>query len=345
MRKHTLKNSAKKTHKKKKRSSTIRNYKDTIFRMIFKDKRELLILYNAVNGTHYTNPDDLEITTLENAIYMNVKNDISCVLDMRMNLYEHQSTFNPNMPLRDLFYIARLYEELVTDENIYSSRRIMLPTPKFIIFYNGVDEQPERKVMKLSDSFEIMGEVNLELTAVQLNINPGYNEELKKGCPTLYQYVCYVEKVRKNNETMSIDEAVKKAVDDCIKENILRDFLLKNKAEMIQMSIFEYDEEKHKKFLRQEGFEDGLTQGMERGLEQGLAQGMEFGLEQGLAQGQEVNLISLICKKLKKDKSTEQIAEELEEEISVIELICKVASDFAPEYDVHEIYQALQMRK
>ena len=123
------------------------------------------------------------------------------------------------------------------------------------------------------------------------------------------------------------------------------------------MSIFEYDEEKHKKFLRQEGFEDGLTQGMERGLEQGLAQGvergleqglaqgMEFGLEQGLAQGQEVNLISLICKKLKKDKSTEQIAEELEEEISVIELICKVASDFAPEYDVHEIYQALQMHK
>ena len=142
----------------------------------------------------------------------------------------------------------------------------MLPTPKFIIFYNGVDEQPERKVMKLSDSFEIKGEVNLELTAVQLNINPGYNEELKKGCPTLYQYVCYVEKVRKNNETMSIDEAVKKAVDDCIKENILRDFLLKNKAEMIQMSIFEYDEEKHKKFLRQEGFEDGMTQGMERGL-------------------------------------------------------------------------------
>ncbi|MBQ7066705.1 MAG: hypothetical protein IJN92_07770 [Lachnospiraceae bacterium] len=128
---------------------------------------------------------------------------------------------------------------------------------------------------------------------------------------------------------MSIDEAVKKAVDDCIKENILRDFLLKNKAEMIQMSIFEYDEEKHKKFLRQEGFEDGLTQG----------------LEQGLAQGQELNLISLICKKLKKDKSIEQIAEELEEEISVIEPICKVASDFAPEYDVHEIYQALQMRR
>ena len=161
----------------------------------------------------------------------------------------------------------------------------MLPTPKFIIFYNEVDEQPERKVMKLSDSFEIKGEVNLELTAVQLNINPGYNEELKKGCPTLYQYVCYVEKVRKNNETMSIDEAVKKAVDDCIKENILRDFLLKNKAEMIQMSIFEYDEEKHKKFLRQEGFEDGMTQGLERGLEQGLAQGMERGLEQGLERG------------------------------------------------------------
>ena len=262
MRKSYKKIRAKKMHKKQKVTVTIRNHKDTIFRMIFKSKKELLILYNAVNGTHYTNPDDLQITTLENAIYMNMKNDVSCVLDMRMNLYEHQSTFNPNMPLRDLFYIARLYENLVVGENIYSSKRILLPTPKFIIFYNGVDEQPERKVMKLSDSFAIKGEVNLELIAVQLNINPGYNEELKRGCPILYQYVCYVEKVRKNRETMFIEEAVRKAVDDCIKENILKDFLLKNKAEMIQMSIFEYDEEKHKKFLRQEGFEDGLECGL-----------------------------------------------------------------------------------
>ena len=115
----------------------VRNYKDTLFRMIFRDKKELLTLYNAVNGTHYDNSEDLEITTLENAIYMNMKNDVSCILDMRMNLYEHQSTVNPNIPLRDLFYVARLYEKIIIGKDIYSSNRIMLPTPKFVIFYNG----------------------------------------------------------------------------------------------------------------------------------------------------------------------------------------------------------------
>ena len=115
-------------------SSVVRNYKDTIFRMIYRDKKELLALYNAVNGTHYDNPDELEITTLENAIYMNMKNDVSCIMDMRMNLYEHQSTVNPNIPLRDLFYVARLYEKLTIGKDIYSSKRIMLPTPKFITF-------------------------------------------------------------------------------------------------------------------------------------------------------------------------------------------------------------------
>ena len=174
----------------------VRNYKDTIFRMIFRDKRELLTLYNAVNGTHYDNPEDLEITTLENAIYMNMKNDVSCILDMRMNLYEHQSSVNPNIPLRDLFYVARLYEKFTIGKDLYSSKRIMLPTPKFIVFYNGVTQQPERMVMKLSDSFQCVEDVNLELIVTQLNINPGYNDELVKGCPSLYQYMCYVEKVR-----------------------------------------------------------------------------------------------------------------------------------------------------
>ena len=172
-------------------TSVIRNYKDTLFRMIYRDENELLALYNGVNGTHYDNPEELEVTTLENAIYMNMKNDVSCILDMRMNLYEHQSSINPNIPLRDLFYVARLFEKLVIGKDIYSSNRIMLPTPKFIIFYNGTSIQPERKVLKLSDSYQTKEEVNLELTVVQININPGYNEELKAGCPSLYQYVCY----------------------------------------------------------------------------------------------------------------------------------------------------------
>lgn len=247
------------------KKETIRNYKDNLFRMLFKEAEELLVLYNAVNDTYYDNPEELEITTLENAIYMSMKNDISCVLDMQMNLYEHQSTVNPNIPLRDLFYSARLYEKIVIGKNIYSSKRIMLPTPKFITFYNGVEKQPERKIMKLSDSFERKEEVNLELTVVQLNINPGYNEDIKQGCPTLYQYMLYVEKVRSYKEIMPIEEAVRKAVDECITEDILREFLIKYKAEAISLSIFEYDEELHERMLREEGYESGMEAGKVEG--------------------------------------------------------------------------------
>ena len=249
--------------------SVVRNYKDTLFRMIFRDKKELLTLYNAVNGTHYDNSEDLEITTLENAIYMNMKNDVSCILDMRMNLYEHQSSVNPNIPLRDLFYVARLYEKFTAGKDLYSSKRIMIPTPKFIVFYNGVTPQPERVVMRLSDSFQQKENVNLELVVTQLNINPGCNEELMKNCPTLYQYMCYVEKVRTYNKTMAIADAVAVAVDECIKEEILADFLRRNKAEAIQMSIFEYDQELHDKTLLEEGYEVGVAEGITRGRTEG----------------------------------------------------------------------------
>ena len=257
----------------------VRNYKDTIFRMIFKDPGELLSLYNAVNGTHYDNPEELEVTTLENAIYMNMKNDVSCVLDMWMNLYEHQSTVNPNIPLRDLFYTARLYENIIIKKDTYSSKRIMLPAPKFITFYNGVEKQPERRIMKLSDSYERQGEVNLELTVVQLNINSGYNEELKQGCPTLYQYMQYVEKVRAYKELLPIEKAVRKSVDECIAEGILKDFLIKHKAEAVQMSIFEYDEELHERTLREEGYEEGIKKGIEHGILRTIRKMSEKGLE------------------------------------------------------------------
>ncbi len=250
----------------------LQNYKDTVFRMIFKDPGELLSLYNAVNGTHYDNPEELEVTTLENAIYMkavsprykigeSIKNDVSCVLDMWMNLYEHQSTVNPNIPLRDLFYTARLYENIIIKKDTYSSKPIMLPAPKFITFYNGVEKQPERRIMKLSDSYERQGEINLELTVVQLNINSGYNEELKKNCPILCQYMKYVEKVRAYKEIMPIEKAVRKSVDECIAEGILKDFLIKHKAEAVQMSIFEYDEELHERTLIEEGIERGRVEG------------------------------------------------------------------------------------
>lgn len=309
----------------------VRNYKDSVFRMLYREKKELLSLYNAVNQTHYEKEEDLEVTTLENAIYMNVKNDVSCVLDLRMNLYEHQSTINPNMPLRDLFYIARLFEKLISGRDIYSSRRIMLPTPRFIVFYNGVDEQPETRIMRLSDSFASQSEeINLELVVTQININPGFHEELKKVCPSLQEYMLYVERVRKYSRLMPLEEAVKKAVRECIKEGILKDFLIKNQAEVVQMSIFEYDEELHNKTLREEGREEGLKTGRAEGLKTGKVIGECF------------SLIRMICKKMKKGKTPESIAEELEESIDTVQPIYDIAKEYAPDYDVDKIYTRLQ---
>ena len=161
-----------------------RKYKDSVFRMLFRSKAALLGLYNALNGTDYQDPEQLTVTTLENAIYMNMKNDISFLLDVRLMLYEHQSTWNPNMPLRNLFYIARLLEKHVLEESLYSSTQIRIPAPHFVVFYNGAEEAPEDVTLKLSDAFEtgpVHGkeeEPSLELKVRVLNINQGYNREL-----------------------------------------------------------------------------------------------------------------------------------------------------------------------
>ncbi|MBQ8924534.1 MAG: hypothetical protein IJ053_07030, partial [Lachnospiraceae bacterium] len=212
------------------------------------------------NDTHYDNEDDLDITTLKNAIYMSMKNDVSCLIDMQLQLYEQQSTINPNMPLRDLMYITRQLEKLIVKDDLYSKKLVNIPTPKFIVFYNGTETQPEQKTLLLSEAFEnVKDEINLELKVLQLNINKGYNEPIKNKCPELFQYMEYVDTVRRFHKAYPLEEAVRLAVDYCINHDILREFLLANKMEVTSMSIFEYDEELHKKTLLKEGYEDGYN--------------------------------------------------------------------------------------
>ena len=243
-----------------------RNYKDTIFRMLFKDKENLLSLYNALNKTDYTDVDGLEITTLENAVYMNYKNDVSFVFDFELMLYEHQSTVNQNMPLRDLFYVADILQKRTSNKDLYGSKLIMIPSPRFVVFYNGTDSQPERQTLRLSDAYEKRQEnPELELTITVYNINRGYNDEIMNTCRTLKEYAQYVERVRTYAKQMPLAEAVEKAVDECIAEGILAEFLRKNRAEAIKVSIYEYDEELHFRTLYEEGVEDGLTRGLELG--------------------------------------------------------------------------------
>lgn len=264
----------------KEKKTVNRNFKDSVFRMLFRDKQNLLSLFNAINGTNYQNPEDLEINTLENAIYMTIKNDISCVLDLQMHLYEHQTTINPNMPLRDLFYVTTLFEKIIREQDIYGRKLILLPTPKFIVLYQGTEKQPERKEMRLSDSFMTdTGEINLELVVLQININKSMNPEIKQCCKTLYEYTQYVDRVREHSKKMSLENAVEQAITECIEENILRDFLYKNRAEVMRMSIFEYNEELHRKSLLEEGREEGREEGIKLGEQKGISKIISHMLE------------------------------------------------------------------
>ena len=248
-----------------------RTYKDTMFRMLFREKKNLLSLYNAVNGTAYTDVEELEITTLENAVYMNYKNDISFVMNFELMLYEHQSTVNANMPLRHLIYVAKVLQGITRNADLYSSVLFKIPTPRFVIFYNGVQHQPEQKILKLSDAFEKKLEIpELELIVTMYNINFGQNPKLLNTCQKLKEYAQYVSKVREYAEKMPFAEAVEIAVDDCIRNGILADFLLKNRAEAIEVSIFEYDEEKHLKNEREYAYKEGKTEGRNEGKIEGI---------------------------------------------------------------------------
>ena len=258
-----------------------RTFKSTLFIMLFEDRKNLLELYNAITGKHYADPELLEINTLENAIYMSMKNDISFLIDGRLSLYEHQSTKNPNLPLRFLLYISHLYSRLTVKANLYGERIVQIPAPEFLIFYNGKDEMPERQLLKLSDMYSVKEEnPKLELEATLLNISGTNNRKLKEACRTLRDYAIYTDKIRAYTETMELVEAVDRAINECIEEDILRDFLMKHKAEARAMSIFEYDQERHMQQEREAGIEKGRRQGEEqllrRQVQKKLAKGMNI---------------------------------------------------------------------
>ena len=291
-----------------------RTYKSTVFTMLYADKSNLLDLYNAMAGTHYTDPELLEINTLENAIYMTIRNDVSFLIDGRLSLYEHQSTSNPNLPLRFLLYISHLYSRMTKDENLYGTAKVRIPAPEFVVFYNGREQMPERDILKLSDLFMVNDRpIKLELEAVVLNISGENNRELKAACQTLREYAIYTDKIRQYTEEMSLEEAVDRAIRECIREDILREFLENHRMEARAMSIFEYDQEKH---MRQE---------REAAWKAGIEEGRRSGIEEGRTQGEEQLLTLQIRKKLAKGKDVAVIAAELEEtEERIRELIKKI---------------------
>ena len=293
-----------------------RTFKSTVFIMVFQDKKNLLELYNAMTGKHYTDPEQLEINTLENAVYMSMKNDLSFLIDGRLSLYEHQSTYKPNLPLRFLIYISQLYAGMTRNENLYGTKTVQIPPPEFVIFYNGEKDMPEETLLKLSDMYGVkVKDPKLELEAVMLNISGSNNSRLKEACRTLKDYAVYTDKIRLYSKEQTLEEAVEKAINECIAENVLKDFLTKHRAEAKAMSIFEYDQEKHIRQEREEAWEEGRTSGLKEGRASGMKEGRASGLKLAetifrlFREGKTAEEISACC-----DLPAEQIRELLGQE-------------------------------
>lgn len=264
-----------------------RTYKDSLFRMIFREKKELLSLYNAVNRSNYQNPEELEVNVLEDVIYMGMKNDVSFIIDVYMNLYEAQSTWNPNMPLRGVFYFADLYQGYVEQKgyDIYGTVQLPLPLPKYLVFYNGTRNIGEITRVRLSESFQGQNgeEPALECVATYLNINYGHNQEIMSQCRKLYEYSYLIEEIRKHlGIGYKLEIAVDHAVEHCIQNGILEDFLRTHRAEVTNVILTEYNEERHIRNEKEISFQEGKNIGLQEGKNIGLQEGEDIGLQKGM---------------------------------------------------------------
>ena len=263
-------------------SNLNRKYKDSVFVDLFsedeKAKENFLSLYNALHNTKLTAIEKLKNIRLEQVLYMTFYNDVSYLVDNKIIvLAEHQSTINPNMPLRCLEYVSRLYESLFESKEKYSRKLLNIPTPEFYVFYNGEESYPSDKPLKLSDAFIERGmETNLELTVKVININRQNRHPVLENCRTMQEYSIFVETVGKWKEIDS-QNGFEKAVEECIENNILREYLKRKTKEVLNMLLAEYDYETDIAVQRAEEHEIAFAEGIERGIEQGIEQGFSDG--------------------------------------------------------------------
>lgn len=279
------------TNKRNDDASSIvtKRYSDNVFCMLYSDKNNLLDLYNALNNSSHTDVDNLTVTTLKGGTYMKYKNDASFVFSYELYMFEQQSTINLNMPLRYLHYGSEIYREIYPNNYLHKRSMLKIPTPHFITFYNGREKMNERvQILRLSDMFEQKTQMpELELVVTVININPEKDEHkiinnmsltcdcdeyMKKAitnadilnrCKSLNDYMIFVNKVRNktDNEGKDVRAAVIEAVDECINENVLSEFFIKHRDEVIDVSVFEYDEKGVMDIMREEGKEEGIKEG------------------------------------------------------------------------------------
>ena len=254
-----------------------RRYKDSVFVDFFSEDRtakaNFLALYNALHGTDYQSTAILKNIRLKQVVYMSFANDVSYLVENKIIvLAEHQSTINPNMPIRCLEYVARLYEQFYKSKEKYSRKQLAIPTPEFYVFYNGKQPYTTNSVLKLSDSFtQTHDEYALELSVKVVNINYDKASEILERCKPLKQYSLFVDAVRRN---IAVDKehGFEKAIKECIQNDILREYLQRKSKEVLNMLIGEYDYDTDIAVQREESFDMGLAEGEARGRSEGSRQ-------------------------------------------------------------------------
>ncbi len=243
-----------------------REYKDRLFSFLFgreENKEWTLQLYNAVNGSKYQDVSAIEINTMEETLYMGMKNDVSFILYPEVNIYAHQSTYNPNMPLRELSYLSLLYNKYARMNNpsIYSSRQIELPVPKLVVFYNGTSETEDETILELKDAFPEgidPSESDVQVRVRMLNINYGRNKELLKSCKPLMEYAWFISRIRQHRgDDEEIKLAVDRSIDEMPENYLIKKVLIANRAEVEMMLITEYNEQETMEQFKEEGREEG----------------------------------------------------------------------------------------
>lgn len=223
-----------------------REYKDNVFRILFGDESKSAELYNAIKGTNYS-ANAVNMNMLQNPLFVGLRNDISFTVDNKfVILIEHQSSINPNMGLRCLLYIADIYKQLIqgNKDGLYKTMPMSIETPEFYVLYNGKAEYPEKDIVRLSDLFKVQGiENNLELIVNIYNINHGHNEEIMKRSKTLDDYAVFIDKANdyEYNQGFMRTEALNKAVEYCLKANILSEFLQRHGGEIVSILNMEWN--------------------------------------------------------------------------------------------------------
>lgn len=265
-------------------SGANREYRDRLFKFIFgkeENKAWTLSLYNAVNGSNHRDASSITLTTVSDAVYMGMKNDVSFLVSGTMNLYEQQRTYNPNMPMRFLIYAGQLYSKYIelgnNKCNLYSSTQQVFPSPRCICFYNGEEEKDDMSELYLSSSFKEKSDI--EVTVTMININYGRNRELFDRCEPLKEYSWFTDRVNINqNEMGNLEAAIDAALEEMPKDFVIREFLIANKAEVKRMCITEYDEARTMSLFKEEGRQEGREEGVEEGTIKTLAGLVDDGL-------------------------------------------------------------------